>query len=99
MVSKDSSESYTLNKNTYVNLRWIGIIGQFITINTVSFVLNFEFNYILANIVVFFGALSNLALAYFYQNKNLLSEKSSFFFFIFRYFSIKFFIIFNRRYN
>ena len=44
MASKDSSESYTLNKNTYVNLRWIGIIGQFITINTVSFVLNFEFN-------------------------------------------------------
>ena len=90
MVSKDSSESYTLNKNTYVNLRWIGIIGQFITINTVSFVLNFEFNYILANIVVFFGALSNLALAYFYQNKNLLSEKSSFYFLFLDIFQLSF---------
>ena len=72
MVSKDSSESYTLNKNTYVNLRWICIIGQFITINTVSFVLNFEFNYILANTVVFFGALSNLALAYNYKKKKFV---------------------------
>ena len=90
MVSKDSSESYTLNKNTYVNLRWIGIIGQFITINTVSFVLNFEFNYILANIVVSFGALSNLALAYFYQNKNLLSEKSSFYFLFLDIFQLSF---------
>tara|TARA_B100001996_G_scaffold128172_1_gene97256 strand:- start:330 stop:1610 length:1281 start_codon:yes stop_codon:yes gene_type:complete len=90
MVSKDSSESYTLNKNTYVNLRWIGIIGQFITINTVSFVLNFEFNYILANIVVFFGALSNLALTYFYQNKNLLSEKSSFYFLFLDIFQLSF---------
>ena len=90
MVSKDSSESYTLNKNTYVNLRWIGIIGQFITINTVSFVLNFEFNYILANIIVFFGALSNLALAYFYKNKNLLSEKSSFYFLFLDIFQLSF---------
>ena len=90
MVSKDSSESYTLNKNTYVNLRWIGIIGQFITINIVSFVLNFEFNYILANIVVFFGALSNLALAYFYKNKNLLSEKSSFYFLFLDIFQLSF---------
>ena len=78
MASRGTLEAYTLNKNTYINLRWIGIIGQFITINVVSFVLKFEFNFILANIVVFFGVLSNLVLAYFYKEKNLLSEKSSF---------------------
>ena len=72
MVSRDSSETYTLNKNTYINLRWIGIIGQFITINAVSFVLKFEFNYILANTIIFFGALSNLALAYFYKKKKFV---------------------------
>ena len=76
MVSKDSSESYTLNKNTYVNLRWIGIIGQFITINAVSFILKFEFNYILANVIVFFGAISNLVLIFFFK-KTQLSEKLS----------------------
>ena len=90
MVSKDSSETYTLNKSTYINLRWIGIIGQFITINAVSFVLKFEFNYILANLVVFFGALSNLALVYFYQDKNLLSEKSSFYFLFLDIFQLSF---------
>tara|TARA_B100000965_G_scaffold390782_1_gene398164 strand:- start:87 stop:1367 length:1281 start_codon:yes stop_codon:yes gene_type:complete len=90
MVSKDSSETYTLNKNTYINLRWIGIIGQFITINVVSFVLKFEFNYILANLVVFFGALSNLVLVYFYQDKNLLSERSSFYFLFLDIFQLSF---------
>ena len=90
MVSKDSSETYTLNKSTYINLRWIGIIGQFITINVVSFVLKFEFNYILANLVVFFGALSNLVLVYFYQDKNLLSERSSFYFLFLDIFQLSF---------
>ena len=90
MASKDSSETYTLNKNTYINLRWIGIIGQFITINVVSFVLKFEFNYILANLVVFFGALSNLVLVYFYQDKNLLSERSSFYFLFLDIFQLSF---------
>ena len=27
-----TSKIYSLNKFTYVNLRWIGIIGQFVTI-------------------------------------------------------------------
>ena len=69
MELRDTSETYSLNKNTYINLRWIGIIGQFITINAVIFIFKFEFNYILANTIVLFGALSNLALIYFY-NKN-----------------------------
>jgi len=85
------SKTYTfsLNKNTYVNLRWIGIIGQFITINTVSFILKFEFNFILANIIVFFGALSNLALIYFYK-KTQLSEINSFYFLVLDIFQLSF---------
>ena len=80
MESKGTAEIYTLNKNTYIKLRWIGIIGQFITINVVAFILKFEFNYILANIIVFFGALGNIALIYFNRNNTLLSEKTSFYF-------------------
>ena len=34
-----------LNKFTYINLRWIGIIGQFITINSVKFIFDFNFDY------------------------------------------------------
>ena len=72
-----TSKAYYLNKSTYINLRWIAIIGQFITINSVKFIFNFEFNYLLANFVIFFGALSNLYLLYFY-NKNQISNRSSF---------------------
>ena len=81
MELSSSSDNHLLNKNTYVNLRWIGIIGQFITINTVNFILKFEFNYILSNTVIFFGAISNLALIYFYK-ENQLSERTSFYFIV-----------------
>ncbi len=70
------SKSSHLNKITYVNLRWIGVIGQFITINAVAFLFKFEFNFLLANIIVFLGALSNIFLFYFFK-KNQLQEKIS----------------------
>ena len=31
-----NSKSSHLNKTTYIKLRWIGIIGQFITINSAA---------------------------------------------------------------
>ena len=65
MDLKESVEAASLNKSTYVNLRWIGILGQFITINTVKFVFNFEFNFILSNLIIFVGVLSNLYLIFF----------------------------------
>ena len=74
-LSTNSKSSY-LNKITYVNLRWIGIIGQFITINSVAFIFKFEFNFFLANIVVLLGVLSNIFLFYFFK-KNQLHEKIS----------------------
>ncbi len=74
-LGSNSKSSY-LNKITYVNLRWIGVIGQFITINAVAFLFKFEFNFILANTVVFIGALSNIYLFYFFK-KNQLQEKIS----------------------
>ena len=72
-----TSKAYYLNKSTYINLRWIAIIGQFITINSVKFIFNFEYNYLLANFIVFLGALSNLFLIYFY-NKPQISNRASF---------------------
>ena len=71
-----TSQLYSLNKSTYINLRWIGIIGQFITINSVKFIFNFEFNYILANLIVLIGALSNLFLIFFYK-KTYLTNRSA----------------------
>ena len=51
----ETSKFYTLKKSTYINLRWIGIIGQLISINIVYFYLNFQFDFFLANIAVFAG--------------------------------------------
>ena len=53
MELSSTSDNRSLNKNTYVNLRWIGIIGQFIAISIVNFILKFEFNYILSNTVIY----------------------------------------------
>tara|TARA_X000000368_G_C23013918_1_gene704774 strand:+ start:64 stop:1341 length:1278 start_codon:yes stop_codon:yes gene_type:complete len=77
----NNSKNYSLNKKTYINLRWIGIIGQFITINIVAFIFKFEFNFILANIVVLIGALSNIFLFYYFK-ENQLQEKISLIFLI-----------------
>tara|TARA_B100002052_G_C15845725_1_gene582420 strand:+ start:429 stop:1706 length:1278 start_codon:yes stop_codon:yes gene_type:complete len=89
MELDNTSKTYYLNKLTYVNLRWIAIIGQFITINSVKFIFQFEFNFILANIIVFLGAISNLFLIYFFK-KNQLSDKASLNFLIIDIFQLSF---------
>ena len=70
------SETYTLNRSTYINLRWIGIIGQLITINFVKFILGFDFDFIAANLIIFIGVISNIFLLYSY-NKIQLSNRSA----------------------
>jgi len=70
------SETYTLNRSTYINLRWIGIVGQLITINFVKFILDFDFDFIEANLIIFIGVISNIFLLYNY-NKIQLSNRSA----------------------
>ena len=76
------SETFCLNRLTYINLRWIGIIGQFITINSVKFVFNFDFDYISANIIIFIGIMSNIFLIYNYKKIQLSNRSSLIFLFI-----------------
>tara|TARA_Y100001935_G_scaffold250091_1_gene249661 strand:+ start:2830 stop:3030 length:201 start_codon:yes stop_codon:yes gene_type:complete len=61
----DDLENYSLDKTTYINLRWIGIIGQLITINVVAIILKFKFEFIIANTIVLFGVISNIFLFFF----------------------------------
>ena len=75
----ETSKYYSLKKSTYINLRWIAIIGQFITINFIHFVFNFEFNLILGNSIILIGILSNFYLIYINQNTQLL-DKTAFLF-------------------
>ena len=72
----ETSKYYSLKKSTYINLRWIGIIGQLISINFVYFVFGFEFDFIASNFVFFLGMISNFYLIYFYQ-KTQLSDISA----------------------
>ena len=72
----ETSKYYTLKKSTYITLRWIGIIGQLIAINLVYFFFKFEFNFIITNLIVFLGVISNLYLIYIYQ-KTQLSDRSA----------------------
>ena len=76
MDFEQSSKYYSLNKLIYINLRWIAIIGQFLTINSVKFIFNFEFNFLLSNLVISLGVLTNLYLIYFFKN-NLLNSKAA----------------------
>ncbi|MDC0167759.1 ActS/PrrB/RegB family redox-sensitive histidine kinase [bacterium] len=71
-----TSKTYYLNKSIYINLRWIGIIGQFLTINSVKFIFDFDFDYIFANLIIFIGAISNIFLIYNYK-KIQLSNRSA----------------------
>ncbi|MDC6482830.1 ActS/PrrB/RegB family redox-sensitive histidine kinase [Candidatus Pelagibacter sp.] len=75
----ETSKYHTFKKSTYINLRWIGIIGQLIAVNFVYFFLNFKFNFIFSNLIIFFGILSNLYLIFIYQ-KTQLSDRSAFIF-------------------
>ena len=75
----ETSKQYSFKKSTYVTLRWIGIVGQLVAVNFVYLILNFKFNFILSNLIIIFGVLSNLYLIYIYK-KTQLSDRSAFIF-------------------
>ena len=77
----ETSKYYTLQKSTYILLRWIGIIGQLISINAVYFIFKFEFNFILCNLIVVLGILSNFYLISIYK-KIQLSDRSALLFLV-----------------
>ncbi len=72
----ETSKYYTLKKSTYITLRWIGIIGQLISVNLVYFYLKFQFDFISSNLIILMGILSNLYLIFIYK-KTQLSDRSA----------------------
>ena len=59
-----ASNLYSLNKSTYVNLRWIAYLGQFISVLFVQFILEFRFNYLSCILVIFISIFTNLFLQF-----------------------------------
>ena len=72
----ETSKYYTLKKSTYITLRWIGIIGQLISINVVYFYFNFKFDFVYSNLVILIGIISNFYLIYIYK-KTQISDRSA----------------------
>ena len=64
MELSKASNLYSLNKSTYVNLRWIAYIGQLSAILIVQFVLKYDFNYFICILVVVFSIITNLILQF-----------------------------------
>ena len=77
----ETSKYHFFKKSTYISLRWIGIIGQLISVNFVHFFLNFDFNFIICNLIIFLGILSNFFLIFIYK-KTQLSDRSAFIFLV-----------------
>ena len=72
----DNSELFTLNRLTYVNLRWIAFIGQIVSIFIVEFILNFKFNYLPCLAVISLGVITNIYLQ-FKIKENQINNKLS----------------------
>jgi len=72
----ETSKQYSLKKSIYINLRWIGTIGQFISVYLVYFYFNFNFNFFYSNIIIAIGVISNLYLIFIYK-KTQLSDRSA----------------------
>ena len=71
------SNLYSLNKSTYVNLRWIAYIGQLSTILVVKFFLQFDFHYFVCISIVFFSILTNLFLQFKIKDNQLKNFTST----------------------
>ena len=56
-------------------------MGQLISVNFVYFFLNFKFDFIISNLIIFLGILSNLYLTFIYK-KTQLSDRSAFIFLV-----------------
>ena len=71
-----SKENIQLDKKTLVILRWIAIVGQYIAISIVYFILDFELPFFYCSSIILLGVITNIYLR-FKVKKNQLSNLSS----------------------
>jgi two-component system, sensor histidine kinase RegB len=77
----ETSKYNSFKKSTYITLRWMGIVGQLISVNFVYFFLNFKFDFVNSNLIIILGILSNFYLIFIYK-KTQLSDRSAFVFLV-----------------
>ena len=91
-----SKDNIQLDKKTLVILRWIALVGQYLTIGIVFFLFKFELPFFACSVVILIGVLTNFYLQFKFKKNQLNNFTSTFFL---RSYSIIYIIIFNRRYN
>ena len=76
-----SKDTIQLDKKTLVILRWMAIVGQFVTISIVYFVFNFNFPFYFCSVVILIGAITNIYLQLYFKENQLNNFSSTFFLF------------------
>ena len=72
-----SKDNIQLDKRTLVILRWIAIIGQYLSISVVFFILKFELPFFYCNLIILLGATTNFYLQFAVKENQLSNIKSS----------------------
>ena len=76
-----SKDTIQLDKKTLVILRWMAIVGQYITISIVYFIFNFDFPFYFCSAAVLIGAITNIFLQFYIKENQLNNFSSTFFLF------------------
>jgi two-component system sensor histidine kinase RegB len=71
------SKDFQLNKSTFVNLRWMALLGQFAAVNVVKLVFQFDFYFLVCNFIVGTGVLTNLFLQFKIKQNQLNNNLST----------------------
>ena len=76
-----SKDNIQLDKKTLVILRWIALVGQYLTISVVYFFFKFELPFFYCTVVILIGILSNIFLQFRFKKSQLNNFASTFFLF------------------
>ena len=73
-----SKDNIQLDKKTLVILRWIALVGQYLTITIVYFIFEFKLPFLYCSLVIFLGSLTNLYLQFNFKKNQLNNFASTF---------------------
>ena len=76
-----SRDSTHLDKKTLAILRWIALVGQYLTISIVFFIFEFELPFFYCSLIIFIGILTNFYLQFQFKENQLNNFSSTFFLF------------------
>jgi len=76
-----SKDNIQLDKKTLVILRWIALVGQYLTISIVYFIFKFELPFLYCSLIILIGILTNLYLQFKFEKNQLNNFTSTFYLF------------------